>query len=607
MMNDTKRFLSRVWLAGAVLAAACSGDPDIDPQPEVPAGGKVEVRIAASQPSATRTEIEENGAVTRWSPGDRIALWAVRDGAAVLAAQPFSLWHFGEEYPVAWFTSQIDPMAEGTYVYYGAYPVPDAVDGTRAEYDLPAVQDGSNDLRCAVMVGRPVQAAALTNLAEELHFAFVHKLHILKITVPEDRNLLGEPVSRLEIDFSRPVTGRLTVDVSDPDAPVALADGSSVLTLDFPAPVEAGAVVYAVIAPVDLTGSAITFRAYSERHEAEPIAAGGKNFEAGHTTPIRLTIPPLRKITRFYFSVGQGEEHNHLGQDPRSFVVRATDGTAFPDGSSELHFEISAENMYEYSYEGEWTDNLSGREFEVIFDSADATVRDTFTMDKVEVYGCNTVPTFDVPWLFFEDFSRMTGTFDSQSEFTSGFDSANASAVSLDQYGVTDWSGARIGGVAGANIRIASRVEIGLGIKHTMLGRVDSSPLWNERTNTGIKSGRSVKIRVTYDYAGDLHEGTGSGGFPVYYAGCTKTLVEKGDDAIERIAENVNGVVLASDGQNGSNAIYGYTPHTETYTMDNCDGETRLSWSVTNNHPNAFAANGQYWLYIDNIRVSIAQ
>ena len=38
-------------------------------------------------------------------------------------------------------------LEAGDYTYYAAYPAPESVDGTRATYTLPAVQDGTYDMR----------------------------------------------------------------------------------------------------------------------------------------------------------------------------------------------------------------------------------------------------------------------------------------------------------------------------------------------------------------------------------------------------------------------------------------------------------------------------
>jgi len=599
MINDTKRFLSRMGLAAAALAVACSGDPNVDPQPEAPAGGKVEVRIAATLSSATRTEIEENGAVTRWSPDDRIALWAERDGAAVLTAQPFSLWHFGEEYPVAWFTSRIDPMGEGTYVYYGAYPVPDAVDGIRAEYDLPAVQDGSNDLRCAVMVGRPVRAAALTNLTEELHFAFVHKLHILKITVPEDRNLLGEPVSRLEIDFSRPVTGRLTVDATDPDAPVALTGGSSVLTLEFPAPVEAGAVVYAVIAPVDLTGRTISFKAYSERSESQSITTMGKVFTAGHTTPIRLTIPPRLNKTKFYFTIGT----NYLGEAPQSFTVRFTDGTAFPGGEDAVTFaaaDADAEGRYEYAYTGDFDTDYSGREFEVVFESAHARVRKNFVMPAVERYASTTVAPLEVPYLFFEDFSTVDEF--GVSEWKDNDKKAEGDALELtDGFLRSGWTGTQVFSTAATSVTLKDRHEGTRIAAGDYRGRLDSAPM-TDQEGYGLKSGASVAVSVSFDYSCSS-QGTTDNSYKVYmtFGSTTKSgpiaaFYHTTRDHNEKVSGEEKQLTVGGSG-------------TQSYRIEGCGPAHRLSWDVfaTGNAGSGALHYCNYYLTLDNIRVSIAQ
>jgi hypothetical protein len=40
--------------------------------------------------------------------------------------------------------------------------------------------------------------------------------------------------------------------------------------------------------------------------------------------------------------------------------------------------------------------------------------------------------------------------------------------------------------------------------------------------------------------------------------------------------------------------------------MANCGSTTRLTWLTTNEHK-AGATNGTFWLYIDNVKVSIAK
>ena len=172
-------------------------------------------------------------------------------------------------------------------------------------------------------------------------------------------------------------------------------------------------------------------------------------------------------------------------------------------------------------------------------------------------------------------------------------------AIALAQYGLNDWYGARIGGGAGQNIRICSRMEMGMWVTNRNTGRVDTPLL------TKLKPNANASIRVDYDYAGDRYEAVGSGGFPVYSAGTTTSVVTAGDDTIPSVV--VADVVLAIDGPNADGTFYGNTPHHNTFTAAGCGNTTRVSWYLTNNRSAGFAGNGMYWMYIDNVKVQIAQ
>lgn len=586
MIDCTKRIVFRMLPLLTALAVSCGDAPDAEMQPAVPAGGKMEVCVAAFQ-DGTRTEIEENGMVTRWSSDDSIALWAMQDGGAVLEAQPFALWHFGEEYPEAWFTAQIDPMPEGRHTYYGAYPVPVSVSGTTAEYDLPAVQDGSNSLRNAVMVARPVEGDALTSEdAGELHLDFVHKLHILKITVPEDKNLLGEPICKLEITFSCPVTGRLTVDVADADAPVALADGGSeVLTLQFPTPIEAGATVYAVIAPVDLTDGTIAFRAYSERLDSESIVVSGRNFQAAHTTPVRLTIPQRRKITRFSFTIGK----NRLGEEPQSFTVKFADGTLFPGGESEVSFDVpadaDAEGRYEYVYEGYLETDYSGKAFQVVFDSESALVSDEFAFpDSVELYARTTVAPLTVPWLLFENFDGLTGNpSDNDNLGLRDYD-----ATDLSNYGVPGWSISRAAGSAGTCLCLRHYRTYFLKYLN-YVSRINSCAI------SALKQGHSVKVHVSFNAA------TAESSLNCH-VGIFDTAVESYPGTAVEI-DNPKTIMIPYDESCGSYAGMSESAPLFEYDVEGVTNTTALAWRTID----CDGGIGYFDTFIDNIRVSIVQ
>lgn len=604
-MLKIKRYCQEIQsLALILFLVSCSSSEEL-PTPDLPAG-MVEVRVAVSS-EASRTEIEENGMVTRWSPEDKIALWATNGSTMALSAQTFSLYYFAEEYPTAYFTAVINPMAEGDYTYYGAYPLPVAVNGTEAQFDLPATQDGSTTvLKNALMVGRSQRGAALTSAAaEELHMDFVHKLHILKITIPETKNLLGESIHRIELTFPVPVVGRLTTDVSNVDAAVTLSEASNVLNLEFAEPVEAGDVVYAVIAPVDASSGEITFRGYSELRESESIATPGKNFQPGHTTPIRLTIPQLRKITRLYFSLGE----NFLGENPNTFTVTVNNGT-FPDGTTTKSFTVNAENRYEVSYEGEFTDNFSGKTLTYTFDSEHAVVSDTSeAMPTIEAYSRNTMPAQDIPYLFFEDFSTVT-TF--AHDYTAGphtsVNAASSTGYDLSQHGIpSGWTGARTAGEAGTAILVAGRVDevkvFGIGGATRAYGRLDSPAMG------ALKAGAKVNVSVRFNYNGGCRDDDKDKAYTSIAAfGYTTTSGTIKGYATQYVDEpqfsNISEHTEFSDIE--KTGSWDSITKEKHYTISGCANNYRLSWHMSVMGGNGIN-NACHWIYLDNIRVSIAQ
>lgn len=581
-MRD-KRAYSRflVQLLWGMMLLSCGVDHANECDPQSEAGEPVQVLIAAPS-GVTRTEIEENGAVTRWSAGDQIALWAESASTMALEAAPFSLWRFSDEFPTAYFTSFVDPMPEAEYCYYGAYPVPAATEGLTAYYDLPDVQDGTSDIGNGVMVARPVQGAALTSGTEEpLHLDFVHKCHILKITIPEGKNLLGEAVKRLDITFPTEVTGRLAVDVSNPEAEVILSGGSKTLSLQFPEPVDAGDVIFAVVAPVDASQGMITFRAYSETREAQPIATLGKRFQPGHTTPIRLTIPDMRHISRIYFSVGE----NFLGEAPEKITITAPEGVTFPDGASSITFPVNAENLYEYIYEGVFEDNLSGKTFTMTFDSPHALMHRTFVMPQLVKDGRTEVPAVDVPYLYYEDFSTIGGYDDNGSGGRNLDDSAG---TINDTFRVSGWTGNQTYGTAGKAIAIRTRRET----VAEYCGRVDSPPL------SGLKAGVQATVNVSFNYGFRTeHENTE---LKMHFGYTTRQGGISGDDSIENRTE-----VTATDRAGSMDNVN----RTYTARLSGFTNQHRLSFGLYSTYD--FLVNGfnssNHWLHIDNIVVTIAE
>lgn len=572
-----------------LLCAACSQQRG--PRPD---SGKVRVCVGAPDGPSMRTTIGGDGITSRWEPGDRIGLWAAGSEGFVLDAEPFTLWHYGTQYPTAIFTAEIDPMPSDSYTYYALYPAPATWQGTTAEYSIPDVQDGTFDGALDVMVAEPVPGGELTADGERIDLRFRHLMHVLKITIPEGKNLTGEPLTGLDITFPAPVVGTVRVDAAaqTPEATLT-GEGRSVLRLRFAEPVDAGATVWAVIAPCDLSVGELVFKGIVGKRESLTISTPGRMLAAGHTTPIALTIPEIYRNTRLSFSLGE----NFLGEPVRSFTLTGPQGCDLGEGGNVRTFAVNADNRYDIDFEGVFEDRLSGRPMTVAFESDNALVTDTFTMPQIDAEQNNDLPALNVPYLFAQDFTGI-GNYDNGSEWKST-DPNNTAPSALDACGLTGWTGSRTGVAAGTSLRISCNTIIVFGSPQSRRhGRVDTAPL------TGIKPGKTPTVRVSYTYCGTLFEGVGSGGNILASAGYTRqTGGINSDNVISDIT--VPETSLGKDATD-NNAYYDRAGlHAKSYTIAGADAQVRLSWRVTTDRKGGWGGNGCYWLYIDNITVQI--
>lgn len=378
-----------IWLALPLVFGACSDSSDADTRPatetisvSVGSGPKIDIESE----DRSRTQLGEDGVSVKWASDDQIALWAVNSRSeTVFSKQAFKLYHYNTDYNTAKFRGDIPQMPADTYTYYAVSPVPSESDGTQATYLIPDVQDGGFNGDWDVMVADPVKAPALekNDTGETVQFQFRHKVHVLKIRIP--KNDLGEKVSEITLAFPQPVTGRMTVDAADPDAAPTLTGSNNTLTLRFDTPKDASDVVFAVIAPVELTAEQpVTITAICEAGESEPRNIPGKHFSEGHTTPIAYHIPAIgRYYTRLNFSLPADKGTATLGEAVGKITLTAPEGSLFDNGTNICQFTPDAEGKYTMVLKPSWTDNLSGKAVTVQYESESAVVSNTLTMPQI--------------------------------------------------------------------------------------------------------------------------------------------------------------------------------------------------------------------------------
>ena len=549
--------------------------------------GKVRVTITSGTPQS-RTSIAENGLSTTWCNDDQIAVWASNGSSNVLNAQPFAVYYAMGSYVE--FTADINPMGDGNFTYYSTHPLPASISGTTATFPIERLQQGSFDGSNDILVAYPTTGLALDNEEAEVSLTFKHKMHSLRMFVPDDVEGMGEPIRRVDITFPTQVVGNVSVDYTSATTPATLSNGSEVVSIEIPEGLSASSdsnrkYAYAIVFPATMNESdQITFTVRSDNYRSVQ-SFGARSLSEGGSTPVRLTCTPDNR-TILRFTIG----NNFLGEKPIKVTFTAAIGEAVADCATTF-------DKYGY-YDLDVTDleGLAGQPITVTYESENAIVSQALTLPNY-VAGRVTDITLTVPYLLYEDFSTV-GNISSNDGYTSGFSTGTKDGVSF----LNGWSGGRVGASAGTAIRIACRRETSADYP----ARVDTAPL------SGLKAGANVSVSWTFDYSMDRQEGGVAISMPLLgqyvYLGSTTT-----QGAIESGANFYTSGIGGQDGSfpvnfylNEVGGSYTTISNTYNYVMANCGSTTRLTWLTTNEHK-AGTTNGTYWFYIDNVKVSIAK
>lgn len=264
-----------------------------------------------------------------------------------------------------------------------------------------------------------------------------------------------------------------------------------------------------------------------------------------------------------------------------------------------LTFPVETADNFDFVFD-EFPEALAGQSVAVSYESENALLSGgSFVIPELMAGGTNTIATLSVPYLYQEDFSTsISAPFETNSNWkSSNFSDTSASSLSNLPSG---WTGTCVGGMPGIGIRVASHCIHGLFTVYTRCpGRIDSCPIKT------IIPGKTPKVIVSYTYGGDRFEGTGSGGNILVSAGYTTGNDNpiKSDQAIASI--KIPETAIDIDGPQTNNSDYTLgSKHSISYEIEQCPHGVRLSWRVYNDRSST--GNGTYWLYLDNIKVSIA-
>ncbi|MBR5104958.1 MAG: fimbrillin family protein [Alistipes sp.] len=559
----------------------------------------------------SRTAIDESGKAS-WTEGDTFSLWAEnRTGGYSLNGANFTMMYYWHSLQSAVFTSQANALNEGEFTYYAVAPVPESYANNIANFTIPAVQQGDSfNGAYDVMVATPCQdEAILADKVNELALDFHHKMHTLKLTIPQGKNPFSEAISQIVFTFPTKVVGGASVSILDPASKATLSPTGNTLTINTPSGFNVGDVAWGVILPVAISGE-VSYYAVSASGQLTNNRTFTLNKECkeGHITPLHITIPDPISPTVLRFAIGK----NNLGEAVQKVTIIDHNGSVvktFTGNSSQY-------DLIEYALFNNGTfKNYAGKTFTVRFESAHAIVETKVQIpSSLSKQGVNTI-NLDVPYLFYEDFTNIHTSFEKDDERVSNLMKADGMLLNNYMY-VSGWNGAHIKGVAGKSVRVNVRHQSTGGSTRSN-GRLDSPSMKN------LKSGANVKLKVEFDMGAYVNSGYSSKNGVFCVAGIhsnaestilngvveTTVLSSVSNDA-GRVAGEFSSVCLQTGNlsNNYNNDSFGSTFPTYSYTANNCSSATRLCWFPCSEQNNwTSVTNAHYYLYIDNVRVSIAQ
>ena len=577
---------------------------------------------------STRTAINDDGKSVSWQQGDSVALWALQGNSYTLQNQPFNLWFRTPNNSQAYFATELNSaMADGEYRYYACYPLPTSVSGTTATFTIPSTQDGKMSGGADIMVAQG-DGPALKRLYnpeagdylidDGLSLNMRHLIHALRFYVPQSQWGFPENETVERIIFTMPssavaATGTVTADVASETAGLTMTNsGSNTVSLNLREPITSSAAnanggvsfdyAAAAIMPATYTGDLVV-KVFSQTKASQvTIANVNREMQAGHITPVGLNCSETIDQYCLRFVYGG----NNLGEYVTEIRVKYTD----ENGASQILTIPGNQFIKDGYYDVDLTDwapinfsalrsKLNGQEITVEYESANAIVSNKVKLPDVTQKGVSNV-TLTVPYLFEQNFNDIGAFSDGHDNWRigSGWDSWNYidtynESASLDGNGLSGWSASRIG-VSNGTVRICCRFETGAGFAAYYRGRLDSPAL------SAIKSGSNVKLKVYFDYGGNRNE------YALSLSGKPNansimsfgTTTETGNP--EPGKGQIDGEVLAIDSE------YGNIPQNSTpKIVEGCTNSTRLTWLVSTNRDGGLGGNGNYWLYLDNIKVKI--
>lgn len=617
------------------LMVACNNEHIYDnsfSSSEAEVANELELRFGVP---ATRATLDENLNL-RWQRGDRIVVMAY-NGTEQVFSKEASFWAnqtsvispenaapYTQAYFKTVFTATEDAAKlQGVTKCYAVSPAQGVtVDGNYATMTIPDVQTGeyedAPDFMTAysdeISGGLTLSTGENDDYVNDVNLSFKHHTHAFNVQITN--NLLGQEVVRAYVKFPCKVVGDLKVDYTTGTI-AEINNTSDLVVVDFKEPKKAGEEFWVFINGVESNGKVdVRFQtadgSYTERKVANFT---GKNWIAGNVSKIRMSVPKATTETTLRYTLSGV---NNLGEDEdlESLHLTLSGDYYFTNFSNKATVENKDGVMDFTLFSDMVDDNFRNIDHSLVFESENALIPKSQPKygPSLKVNAINDITPLDIPYLFAEDFSQIP-------TFNDGHDNPKVGVGSDTYVGITElstktsalagWYATRIGTQIGTSVRICCRHQ-----------NVAKSAYYKGRLYTpfmaNIKEGKSVKIKVSFNYGGSISEGGLSKpkAKPKLYFGLDgqETVVNMDDTDLTAVVTGGGYVDQAPtslaakviDGEDVANSGGSYTsfPFSAEVEINDVNNKYRLAWIVSSTSTATFS-NGNYWLYLDDIKVSI--
>lgn len=546
----------------------------------------------------TKVNIDAPSGVMEWEGDDIICLWACKDdGSEALSAVEFTNVRTTEHPNMSYFTATLpQKMDEEKYDYNCWTPKPLSHSKEYVMYQLPEIQKGTN--YPVILYGRG-QAGPLTSVEEDaIHFTMTSLLHYIRFSLKEGSELLGEPVKKIKFTMPEAIAGTLNFQMKGGELESLAGESNTIVITDCPKDYALAAIVPPSVSYSQ--GDYMVVKIYGEEKFAElkPFHLKNRDFKAGHITSVSLKNGDIKDFYSLSFSL----KENLLGENLQKITLTLSDKSLWPGTNSSTlswspepeadNFSISFEEKSEY-------DLLNGKEVMVNYESENALVSETLVLN-ISATRKKTEIGLRCPYLMYEDFTMADIGFNINGNLNAT--GHEASTLEGSSYGLSGWTACQAAIVQGedGNKSLAIRHQNETyWLQGTYRGRVDSAPL------ASIKSGKSVKVKVTFNYTGysngsttpmlSYGYGEQQGALVGYYQGGSAAI--QGGELIEHIEGDK--VSAPKDGSASS------INESAEFEIASCTTLTRLGWDCYGSKGKN--STTQEWVFIDNIKVQIVK